>query len=116
MNNCEFGKIGEDIATNFLINNNYKILERNFRSNYGEIDIIGKDNTTIVFFEVKTRKDVRFGRGVEAVNGIKQKHIKSVAKFYLYKNRINNYDIRFDVIEIYINNKKVWINQIKNAF
>lgn len=116
MNNVEFGKYGEEIASKYLIKQNYVILERNYRTRLGEIDIIAKENKEIVFVEVKSRKSFRYGRAVEAVNKTKQKHIKNTANFYLYKNRLNNMQVRFDVIEIYFQNGKCFVNQIKKAF
>ena len=101
------GKLGECIARIYLRLHLYKILEKNFRTNTGEIDIIAKKGETIVFVEVKFRTNTR-----EAVNYRKQKHIQNTALCYLkYKNCMES-DIRFDVIEI-LNFK---ITHIKNAF
>ena len=114
------GKIGEDKATEYLKKNNYKIVERNFSCKIGEIDIIAKDrnvklNNELVFFEVKTRSNLNYGRPAEAVNYEKRKHIYRVAKYYILKNNLCNNPIRFDVIEILIG-KTCSINHIKQAF
>jgi putative endonuclease len=111
--NKEIGNIGEEIATNFLKNEGYKILENNFRCNQGEIDIIAKDKKEIVFVEVKTRTNTKFGFAAEAVDNIKQKHIKSSAEYYIYINNLYDEFIRFDVIEVYINKYNFKINHIK---
>ena len=80
MNKRRFGIIGEKIAQGYLINKEYKILGTNFYTRNGEIDII--------FVEVKTRTNLNFGTPAMAVNSIKKKHIKSVAKRFLYLNRL----------------------------
>lgn len=100
----EIGKWGENLACNYLAERNYKILERNFLCRQGEIDIIAKDVTqkTLVFIEVKTRSNLKYGNPAEAVNQEKQKHMKQAIQYYLYKNRIKNTPIRIDVIEVYI--------------
>lgn len=98
----KLGKLGEQIATEYLEKNNYKIIKRNFYCRQGEIDIIAKDNDEIVFVEVKTRSSIDFGQPSEAVNSVKQKHMIKAAQYFLYKtNSINNF-IRFDVVEVLI--------------
>lgn len=116
MNNQELGKFGEDQATNFLEKQNCEIIARNFICKQGEIDIIAKDKDEIVFFEVKTRNNELFGKAVEAVDNFKQKHIWLAAKYYLYSNNLMNSFVRFDVIEVYVKNNRVFINQIRNMF
>ena len=103
----ELGRIGEDIAAKYLVNSNYEIIERNFRCKQGEIDIIAKED------EVKTRSNVACGRPSEAVNQVKQKHIKKATKYYIYLNKLENHYIRIDVIEVYLKNNKFYINHIK---
>lgn len=66
--------------------------------------------------EIKTRKNDRYGRPVESVTNIKQKHIKDVSKYYLFLNNIKNMPIRYDVIEVYEKNEKFFINHLKNLF
>ena len=112
MNKRQNGIIGEDIACNYLSKNSYKIMERNFNCNQGEIDIIVRDINTneVVFIEVKSRNNKKFGRGIDSINKRKIIHIINSAKYYLYVNRLD-INIRFDVIEVYIKDKK--INHIK---
>lgn len=115
MNKKRFGTIGEKIAQNYLKNNGYEIIELNYYTKKGEIDIIAKNKDCIIFVEVKTRKNNNFGTPAMAVNYTKKKHIKSVAKIFLYKkNEFANLEIRFDVIEVYINKGKCKINHIKS--
>ena len=116
MNNTELGKFGEEKAVSYLENQDYEIIARNFSCNQGEIDIIAKDKNEIVFFEVKTRNSLNYGKPVDAVDNFKQKHIWKSAKYYLYKNNLLSAFVRFDVIEVYVKNNNIFINQIKNIF
>lgn len=100
MNNRQIGDLGEQTAINFLKKQNYKILARNYRCRYGEIDIIAVQGKTIAFIEVKTRSSIKFGKGCETVNYRKQQKIKKTALFYLNTERPGSYDLRFDVIDI----------------
>ena len=80
------GKKGEEIANDFLIKEGYTIVERNFECKAGEIDIIAFDNKKeeIVFIEVKTRTNIKYGNPADAVDYRKQKHIYKSARFFLY--------------------------------
>ena len=106
------GFVGERMAQNYVNKLGYEILAINYKTNYGEIDIIAKDREVIVFIEVKYRKTLRYGRPSEAVTDFKQHKIRSVAQGYLIKNRLLNSYVRFDVLEIVDNE----INYILNAF
>lgn len=109
----EIGKLGEELATKYLMKNDYKIIDRNFECRQGEIDIIALENNEIVFIEVKTRTSLKYGDAVEAVNLVKQKHIIKSAQYYIYKKHLERNYIRIDVIEVYIYNKIYKINHIK---
>ncbi len=113
MNKRKFGIIGEKIAQDYLINKEYEIIETNFYTKSGEIDIIAKEDNCIIFAEVKTRTNLKFGTPAMAVNSTKRKHIKSVAKTYLYLHRLYGHEVRFDVIEVLINNGKCKINHLE---
>ena len=115
MNKRKFGIIGEKIAQGYLINKGFKILETNFYTKRGEIDIIAKKNDCIIFVEVKTRTSLEFGTPAMAVNSSKKKHIKSTAKIFLHLNRLYKYNVRFDVIEVFIKDGKCNINHIEGA-
>ena len=106
MNNIQKGRAGESIALRYLINNRANILETNYRINSGEIDIIAKINEELVFIEVKSRTSIKFGYPAEAVDYRKIRKIVNTAKYYILKNNLNNVPIRFDVIEIYLNDNK----------
>ena len=106
------GDFGELKATKYLKKQKYKIVKRNFKNKVGEIDIIAKQKDTIVFVEVKTRTDEKYGFAAEAVDFKKQQRIRKVALLYAQKYNIS--DMRFDVIEVYLKAGK--INHIINAF
>ena len=111
----EVGKEGEEIATKYLNSSGYKILTRNFRGSHGEIDIIAKERNQIIFVEVKARTNLKYGRPAEAVTKTKQVHIEKTAKYYIYKNKLEHKEIRFDVVEVYFLDGKYRIKHIKNA-
>ncbi|HCW53341.1 MAG TPA: YraN family protein [Clostridium sp.] len=112
------GNNSEKIAQNFLLKNGYQILDCNFRNRSGEIDIICLKNNIIIVIEVKSRYSYQYGTPKESVNYSKQKSIINVTKFYLLYKNIHNANIRFDVIEVYMNYKddSYIINHIKDAF
>ncbi len=114
----EIGRWGESLACKYLQENQYKIIERNFLCRQGEIDIIAKDiiKQELVFIEVKTRSNLKYGAPIEAVNEQKQKHIKRVAKYYIYKKHINHIAVRIDVIEVYLKKQHCKISHIKQIF
>lgn len=112
MKNKVEGNIGEVLSVNFLKKQGYKILSINFKTKFGEIDIIALDKDTIVFVEVKRRETLKLGRPIEAIDYRKELKIKRVAEYYLNKTKIYEVNVRFDVIEIL--GKE--ISHIKNAF
>lgn len=94
-------------------NKGYEIIETNFYTRKGEIDIIARKDNYIIFVEVKTRTTLEYGTPAMAVNYLKKEHLKMVAKFFIHKNKLYKYDIRFDVIEVFIKDGKCGINQIE---
>lgn len=109
------GKEGEEITSQYLLENNYKIIERNFRCKQGEIDIVVKDKEELVFIEVKTRTNKQYGNPIDAVTNLKKKHIIKAIEYYLYVHKLENIFVRIDVIEVYKKDNKYYINHIKNA-
>ncbi|MDD6920021.1 MAG: YraN family protein [Eubacteriales bacterium] len=109
MNKKHKGNIGEKIASIFLEENGYKIIETNFRCRIGEIDIIAKKGNKLIFTEVKSRTSDQYGLPRESINNKKITTIRKVAAIYLSSKNIDDYDISFDVIEVYC-------NHIENAF
>ncbi len=112
------GREGENIAVEYLKKRGYRIIERNFRTRYGEVDIIGYQGRTLVFFEVKMRRFETSYPPEEAVNERKQKKIINVAKEYLsYKTDLPPFDhVRFDVIAVRYGNKEKKIEHYEGAF
>jgi len=94
------GNWGEKIAAEYLIEKGYSILERNYRSLYGEIDLVVQIDGITVFVEVKTRSSTRFGYPEEAVTRTKMEHIYSSAQSYLQTHPEISGDWRIDVIAI----------------
>lgn len=112
MNTHALGIGGETEATKYLKKKGYKILERNYTTYVGEIDIICQKNGVIVFVEVKKRESLKFGYPREAVTPYKINKIRLVATEYLKTKRLSNQKIRFDVIDI-LEDK---ISHIENCF
>ena len=108
------GLDGEKIAAKFLQNLGYKIISKNFHSRFGEIDIIVKDKTTIVFVEVKMRSNNSFGTPLESITYSKIEKIKKTAFYFLTINNLNNVDFRIDAVEVLANDDKTEINHLKN--
>lgn len=109
------GRFGEDEAVKYLKQKGYKILDRNFSCKRGEIDIIALDKDEIVFIEIKARISLKYGLPSEAVTKNKLKHIYKTAEYYLYTRNLLNENTRIDVIEVYIKNKQVIINHLKQV-
>ncbi len=116
INKRERGTQGENLAVGYLEKKSYRILERNFRYERGEIDIIAEHNSTLVFIEVKARRSTSFGEPEDAVTSSKQEQIQKVAEGYLFTNSIEGKECRFDVIAIQFENGKANIRHYENAF
>lgn len=112
MNRRTLGNQGEDAACEALVRDGCTILARNFRRPTGEIDIIAKEGSTIVFVEVKRRSSLRYGQPAEAVNRTKQLHILRTAALYLAENGWDDAPVRFDVVEVLPGE----LRQIRSAF
>ncbi len=115
------GALGEEAAVKALRKNGYKILERNFRTKTGEIDIIAKDKEYTCFVEVKLRKTNCFGSPADAINEQKRRRIISAAKYYAVKNGLYESPLRFDAVLINAEAKgerliNTQIEIIKDAF
>lgn len=113
MNRRKIGNIAENIACDYLSQNGFIILEKNYSCLYGEIDIIAEDKSDIVFIEVKARKNFSCGTPAAAVNKTKQLKIRNTALNFISSKNIVDKNFRFDVIEIVLGKK---ITHLKNAF
>ena len=108
------GAKGEQIATDYLKNKGYTILERNWRSNRKEIDIIAEYQNLIVFVEVKTRKSDYYGYPEESVTPIKQEHILQAAEDYILLHDVHK-EIRYDIISVIMNHQIQKVYHIEDA-
>ena len=116
----KLGKLGEDVACRFLKLHKYRIMDRNFRSRFGEIDIIARDNQEdiLVFVEVKTRMSDIFGLPEESVIYSKQQKLIKTVFFYLQEKReFADMDFRIDVMGIEVDQdcRRARVKHIKNA-
>ncbi len=112
----EIGKYGEDAAAKYLKKKGYQIAARNYSCKFGEVDIIARQEDTLVFVEVKTRSTTLYGTPAEAVTYNKKRHIVNTAKHYLMQNGYDG-NIRIDVIEVYLSaeRKAEKLEHIENA-
>ena len=111
-----FGQKNETIAVRYLKKKGYRIVERNYRNRLGEIDIIAKDGPSIVFIEVKARRNSLFGSPKGAVTFRKQKTLSKVALSWLKRSRMDGARARFDVVAISYESGKRKVELIKDAF
>ncbi len=112
VDNRRKGFAGEEKAADYLRDLGYKILEQNWCSTMGEVDIIALDREALVFVEVKSRRDIGYGLPQQAVNGFKQRQIIKAALGYIKSRGIVDKDVRFDVVSISGED----IELIENAF
>jgi putative endonuclease len=110
------GKMGEDLACAELRRRGYAILARGYRSRFGEIDIVARQDETTVFVEVKTRAGDDFGGGAAAVTAWKQRRITQMAVDYLARHRLHDRPCRFDVVAVDIVDGAARIEVYANAF
>lgn len=111
----ELGKRGEEIACDFLINNGYTIIDRNWIGERHEIDIVASIANFLIFVEVKTRSSSQWGNPETAISDSKIKRMVAAADHYL-RSMDREYDARFDIISIITNKKQTEIVHIEDAF
>ncbi len=109
------GQEGEDQAAKYLVRQGYKILERNYRTRVGEIDLIALHDGEVVFVEVKTRTTTAYGAPELAVNPQKQRRMIKAALAYIKNRKLHQVPCRFDVVAINAA-KDGWVELIRNAF
>ena len=112
----ELGKSGEDIACAELERRGYAILERRYRTRFGEIDAIARDGETIVFVEVKARMGEEFGGAAAAITLWKQRRVTQMAVDYLSRHRLHNCPCRFDVVTVGFDAGQAVVTVYPNAF
>ncbi len=111
----ETGKKGEDLAADFLQNEGFQILERNWKNRFEEIDIIAIENDLLVIVEVKTRSSIAFGKPEESVGLRKQRLLVNAAEAYIKKYNSER-ETRFDIISVVTNGTGANIQHIRHAF
>ena len=117
MGTTAFGREGETAARTYLEKKGYRFIASNFKRTHGEIDLIMEDGDTLVFVEVKSRTNRRYGEPREAVTPMKQQHIRYTAKAYLYSKRQMERSVRFDVVEVMKMPDGSWkFHHMKHAF
>ena len=96
------GKLGELLARNYLKKKGYRILETNYRTRFGEIDIVAKQNNVLVFIEVRTKNSISFGTPEESITSKKASHLRAAAYLYLraHQNLPEMWRIDFVAVEI----------------
>jgi len=110
------GQEGERIAEAYLRKKGYSLVERNYRCSVGELDLVVLDRRVIVFVEVKTRTDERFGAPLESVGKRKQQRIIKAALFFLSQHRLHHREARFDVVGITLMGREPAVEHVRNAF
>lgn len=116
MNSRKKGTEGEDLAATYLEHNGYRILERNYRYDRGEIDLIALEGGELVFVEVKARYTAEFGSPEESVTSSKEEQMKKVAEGYLLQHQMEDQACRFDVVAITFADRRPQIRLFRNAF
>jgi len=97
----QIGSFGEELACQYLEQKGFQIIERNYRSQLGEIDLIAFDKDFLVFIEVKNYSFRSYGMPFQAITKTKKQSLVYTAKNFLFKNKLGNPNSRFDVITIY---------------
>ena len=110
----DLGSVGEKLATKFLQQKGYKILDKNFRSKFGEIDIVAQEEDTLVFVEVKTRWTREYGTPEEAVTPRKIRSIVKTGQYYKLLHPELPEALRIDVVTVDFFQKKGEVRLIKN--
>jgi putative endonuclease len=110
------GKAGEEAAVQYLRQHGYRILERNYRCRYGEIDLIARDGSMLAFVEVKTRRSQKYGPPAAAVTFQKQRHLIKASQTYLMQRKKTDETCRFDVVTVDMEAQHPHIELIKDAF
>ncbi len=110
------GEAGEENAERFLKKRRYRILCRNYRCAFGEIDIVAQQGRVIAFVEVKTRRSAAYGAPQDAVLPHKQRKISRVAQEFIQRHRLEDRDARFDVVAVRMSSSGHTVDLIKYAF
>ena len=112
------GRIGEEATARLLEQRGWRILARNFRRRFGEIDIVARQGDTLIFVEVKTRSSLRFGAPAEAVDARKRRRLSKTALDYMMRSHLTDLNARFDVASVLLDDQGriARIELLENAF
>ncbi len=116
MNKIELGEMGELLALEYLINEGYTLLAKNYRTAFGEIDLVVSKDETIIFVEVRTRRTLSFGTPEESITRVKRERLIRLALQFCAHHYLYSQNLRFDVIAIYLDNDKPKLHHIPHAF
>ncbi|WP_433057420.1 YraN family protein [Dactylosporangium sp. CS-033363] len=109
------GGLGERVACRYLVSQGLVLLDRNWRSRAGELDVVARDGADLVFVEVKTRSSVRYGQPVEAIVPAKIRRMRTLARMWLADHDVRCERIRFDVISVLVG-QSVALQHLRGAF
>jgi putative endonuclease len=110
------GKYGEDVAANFLHDRGYAIIDRNWRCEIGEIDLIAKYKESLIFVEVKTRSGQGFGHPFEAITKSKVARMRQLAARWTSSHELSGMRLRLDAISVLVQDGKVAVEHIKRVY
>ena len=110
------GDLGEEIASRYLTRKGYRIVERNYRTRRGELDVIARQRDTLVIVEVKLRRGTAFGDPLDAVTPRKQRSIRLITEEYLAEREPDYQELRFDVLGILLLGGRPGITHVEDAF
>ncbi len=111
----ELGKRGEETAADYLAGKGYRIIDRNYKCRVGELDIIAMEGETLIFIEVKTRKDLSYGLPCESITATKKWHISRAVGYYTAIHKLEDLNMRIDVVEVLATKAGMYIHHIKDA-
>lgn len=110
------GRRGEDAACDLYRRLGYEVVERNYRSGRGEIDVVARRGETLVFCEVKTRRTDEWGAPAEAVDHAKQARLRRLAAAWMAERRPGYVDVRFDVVSVIVRGDETDVTHVPDAF
>ncbi len=116
LSNRASGDLGEELARRYLVRKGYEIVESNYRTRRGELDLISRQADTLVIVEVKLRRGTAYGTPLEAVTPRKQQAIRLMAEEYLAEKAPDFQALRFDVVGILLRGERTQITHIQDAY
>ena len=112
----DLGRYGEDRAASYLQERGYEIIDRNWRSQVGEIDLVAKERDRLVFIEVKTRSGSGFGHPFEAITANKVARMRRLVSDWCVAKQVSAAKVRLDAIAVLVTGGRVHIEHLKEVF